>query len=142
MITIASGKVSTQSHSLIALTPKKLKTYISNETDCFEGGTQKNPVCVASICHCCALLKHFVFSRKQQFSFLLSFFFFKETIVLNSLFMINCSCWTDFFFFSFKNYGSDGILSPSLLNQMIRKRLKLFKQSFCVGVSEYASHME
>ena len=26
------------------------------------------------------------------------FFFFKETIVLNSLFMINCSCWTDFFF--------------------------------------------
>lgn len=41
-----------------------------------------------------------------------------------------------------KNYGSDGILSPSLLNQMIRKRLKLFKQSFCVGASEYASHME
>lgn len=46
------------------------------------------------------------------------------------------------FFLNFKNYGSDGILSPSLLNQMIRKRLKLFKQSFCVGVSEYASHME
>lgn len=20
--------------------------------------------------------------------------------------MINCSCWTDFFFFNFKNYGS------------------------------------
>ena len=52
------------------------------------------------------------------------------------------SAVTGFFFFNFKNYGLDGISSPSLLNQMIRKGLKLCKQSFPIGLSEYVLHME
>lgn len=43
---------------------------------------------------------------------------------------------TDFFFFNFKNYGSDGRLSSSLPSQMIRKRLKLFGQFLSIGLSD------
>lgn len=64
--------------------------------------------------------------------------FQQERIVLNDLW----SSAVTGFFFNFKNYGLDGISSPSLLNQMIRKGLKLFKQSFPIGLSEYVSHVE
>lgn len=62
-----------------------------------------------------------------------TFHFQQERIVLNSLFMINCSCWTDFFFLILRFMAQMAYCHPAYWNQMIRKRLKLFKQSFCVG---------
>lgn len=40
--------------------------------------------------------------------------------------------------FYFRKYGSDGGLSPSPLSQTLRKVLKLFRQVFSIGLSDYA----
>lgn len=114
---MTSERFSTYSHPLIALTPKKFKD-VSNAKRLF--WRQKSLVWPPRA------------NAVQLCSFSVS---------------VTISCWKEsvhdqlqspnrFFFFNFKNYGSDGRLLSSLPSQMIRKRLKLFGQFLSIGLSD------